>query len=125
MTAPVPLSEQIAEVEREIRQRCRVYPKLVADGRYKQETADAKLAAMRATQSTLIWLEANEGWVRTEAVRRRAAAEADAALRSHPAVAAVLAEFPDATIAAVRTLPSAGGGTHDGLADAELEEATA
>jgi len=102
---PVPLAEQIAEVEREIRQRCRVYPKWVQDGRYKQETADAKLAAMRAAQSTLTWLEQNMDWIKAEAQRRaaRASEEAElAAIKQHPAVAEILDAYPGAEIANVR-----------------------
>ena len=98
--AKIPLSEQIVEIEREIRQRARVYPKWVSEGRYKRETADAKLAAIRAAHDTLIWLETNMDWIRAEAQRRlreaRLAAEAES-LREHPAVAAVLDEFPGAT----------------------------
>lgn len=117
-TAPrVPLAAQIEEVEREIRQRARIYPKWVADGRYKQDTADAKLAAMRAVQSTLMWLErfrddihALHTRLKSEAVAGRAAERQSrldselAALRAHPAVKAVLDEFPDAVIDTVRTM---------------------
>lgn len=93
-TDRTPLAEQIAEVEREIRQRARCYPKWVEQGRYLQATADRKLAALRDVQSTLIWLEANLGWIRPEAERRRELRD----VCTEPAVAAVLAEFPDARI---------------------------
>lgn len=106
----VPLDEQIREVEREIRQRARLYPEWIAKGRYKPETAEAKLAAMRAAHDTLMWLEANIDWIKLEAARRahekRLAAEADS-LREHPAVQTVFDAFPDATISDVRNLKGA------------------
>lgn len=56
----VPLAEQIACVEREIRMRSRVYPRFVAGGRMTQHKADAELAAMRAVLVTLQAAEAQE-----------------------------------------------------------------
>lgn len=103
----IPLDEQIREVEREIRQRARLYPKWVEDGRYKQDTADAKLATMRAVHDTLMWLEQNRDWIRSEAERRllaeRLRAEADS-LRDEPAVATLLDAFPGAEITDVRNI---------------------
>lgn len=105
--ARVPLDEQIKEVEREIRHRARLYPKWIESGRYKQDTADTKLAAVRAAHDTLMWLEANLDWIKPEAARRqrekRLRNEADA-LRDHPAVDAVLGAFPDAQIDDVRPI---------------------
>lgn len=82
----VPLAEQIVEVEKEVRDRARRYPAMVAKGRLKPETADAKLAAMRAVQSTLHWLERNDGWIKAEHRRRSEAARL------------VAEHFPDAEI---------------------------
>jgi len=85
------LADQIVEVEKEIRDR----------GRLLQETADAKLAALRAVQTTLTWLDANMHWIKPEAERRRAARRLEmeaASLREHPAVAPVLEAFPDASV---------------------------
>lgn len=50
---PVPLAAQIKEVEREIAQRERVYPRWVADGRMPQTTADRQIEVMRAVLATL------------------------------------------------------------------------
>lgn len=50
---PVPLSAQIACVEREIGMRLRVYPHRVADGKMAQTKADSEIAAMRAVLETL------------------------------------------------------------------------
>ena len=106
-TQRVPLDEQIKEVEREIRHRARLYPKWVDAGRYKQDTANAKLAAMRGAHDSLMWLEANLHWIKPEAERRlhdkRLKSEADA-LRDHSAVGAVMDAFPDAEITDVRAI---------------------
>ena len=96
MTAAIPLVEQIKEVEREIRSRARLYPILVARGRLTQPVADKKLADLRAVQSTLTWLEANEHWIKPEAERRIAAARALAELESDEATRLVRQAFPDA-----------------------------
>jgi hypothetical protein len=49
----VPLGEQIAEVEREIALRKRVYPNRIATGRMTQHHADRHLAVMEAVLKTL------------------------------------------------------------------------
>jgi hypothetical protein len=62
MTTPIPLEVQIACVRREIRQRKRVYPRLVEDGRMVQATAARELATMTAVLTTLTaLLEARQG----------------------------------------------------------------
>ncbi len=50
---PIPISAQIACVERELGYRERCYPRWVQEGRMKQDKADAELAAMRAVLATL------------------------------------------------------------------------
>ena len=52
-TLPVPLGDQIAEVEREIVLRRRVYPRWIADGRLTERKADAQIATMEAVLATL------------------------------------------------------------------------
>lgn len=49
----IPLAEQVACVEREIRMRRRAYPRWVADRRLAQDKADAELRAMEAVAETL------------------------------------------------------------------------
>lgn len=49
----VSMTEQIKCVEREISMRKRVYPRLVKNGKMKQEQADFELAAMEAVLDTL------------------------------------------------------------------------
>lgn len=54
----VSLARQLEAVEREIKQRARVYPRLVADKKMTQAFADEETAAMRAVLATLRALEA-------------------------------------------------------------------
>lgn len=50
---PVPLTSQIAEVEREIKHRERVYPRWVDAGKMPKATAERQIATMRAVLATL------------------------------------------------------------------------
>jgi hypothetical protein len=50
---PVPLHQQIDEVEREIRLRCEVYPRWVMQRKLRQGEADEHLKRMRAVLATL------------------------------------------------------------------------
>jgi hypothetical protein len=59
MDKPVPLTEQIRCVGRELGLRRNVYPKFAAGGRMKQAEADREIAAMEAVLSTLKGLEGN------------------------------------------------------------------
>lgn len=92
----IPLADQIVEVEREIRNRARLYPEWIKRGRLTQPVADQKLAALRAVQSTLTWLERHEHWIKPEAERRAAAARALAELEEDEVVRHVRQAFPDA-----------------------------
>jgi hypothetical protein len=56
MTTP-DLTEQIACVQRELALRKPVYPKRVAAGKMKPQTADRETAAMQAVLDTLTALE--------------------------------------------------------------------
>jgi hypothetical protein len=49
----VPLHEQVAAAEREVRMRQRVYPGWIAKGRMKSDAADREIAAMQAIVRTL------------------------------------------------------------------------
>ena len=51
---PVPLDDQIAVVQREIRMRQRVYKRWVADGKMKSDTAKAEQDGMAAVLETLL-----------------------------------------------------------------------
>lgn len=113
----VSLAEQIEEVAREIRQRERLYPKWIADKRYKPETAAQKLNDMRAAHETLQFIERHrEGLRLMIAVLQRVEKFGSAStvgiitddeaqiLLEQPAVQAVLAAFPDAIITDVRSI---------------------
>ena len=50
---PITIEDEIAEVDREIRLRERVYPNWVSAGRLKQERADRQLELMRAVKQRL------------------------------------------------------------------------
>lgn len=54
---PIPLDEQIACVEREIKLRQRVYPRRVADRRMTQALADKQIALMEAVRDSLQWMK--------------------------------------------------------------------
>lgn len=54
---PVPLSDQIACVEREIGMRRAVYPHQAARGNTRQSTADERIRRMEAVLATLRALE--------------------------------------------------------------------
>ena len=53
MNAHVPITDQIACVERELRMRARVYPAWIAGGRMTREKADQETRAMEAVLETL------------------------------------------------------------------------
>lgn len=55
--SPIPLTEQIKCVEREISMRERVYPAWVQANRMTQRKADDEIAAMRAVLETLRGVE--------------------------------------------------------------------
>lgn len=121
----VTLADQIIEVEKTVRDRARRYPDQVSKGRLLPATADHKLAALRAVQSTLVWLEQNEAWIRP-AFEERCRAErqkaADAALldeiHQQPAVQRVLELFPGADVG----LPADPGLPKDPIADAATSD---
>lgn len=104
------IDEQIMEAEKEVRVRARRYPVMIEKGRLLQDTADAKLARMRAIVTTLHWLADNRVWIAAQAklrreteIEQREAAEADEFARDET-VAAVLAAFPGTSITDIRHL---------------------
>lgn len=71
--ARISLTGQILEVERELQQRAKVYPRLVAAQKMKQGVADLLVERMEAVLATLRWLEKNEADVRGFVEARKAA----------------------------------------------------
>lgn len=63
----VPLTDQIAEVERELALRSRVYPGLVAKKKMRQGEADEHTRRMQAVLATLRWLQKNEASIKAAA----------------------------------------------------------
>jgi len=58
VSAPqIPIADQIACVERELRQRARVYPRLVEGGRMTPNKARQETATMQAVLETLQGIE--------------------------------------------------------------------
>ena len=57
LSLDIPLSVQIACVEREIRMREQVYPRWVQAKKMSQTRADGEIAAMRAVRETLLRLQ--------------------------------------------------------------------
>ena len=55
----VPLTDQIAEVKRELALRRNVYPQFVARGKMDQSEADDHLQRMAGVLQTLEWMAAN------------------------------------------------------------------
>lgn len=122
MSEKVEIGDQIAEVEREIRQRIRRYPEAISKGQLKEETAARKLWHMQAAAASLRFLRDNAGWIRAIAEeRRRQAANIDLDLdpvepmSTQPSavaepeppnadpIDALLATFPGATVVATRS----------------------
>lgn len=56
----ISLASQIAEVDRELRQRALVYPRLVSSRAMRQSIADLQVAHLQAVRDTLVWLQENE-----------------------------------------------------------------
>ena len=63
------LSEQIAEVGREIGLRRKVYPRLVGKGQLAPADADRQLARMSAALASLRWLARNPTRIRARRPR--------------------------------------------------------
>jgi len=57
---------QIAEVDREIVMREKVYPSWIARGKMQQSEADYYMGRMRAVLRTLKWLQINEAKIKAK-----------------------------------------------------------
>lgn len=124
MTAPVPIEAQIAEVERELGMRARVYPGFVARGKMDQVTADVHMARMAAALASLRMIEKHKDGLRELIKYLRSAdlqpgempsAEEAQALMAHPAVQELVRHFPEAELVASHpvTLPAPEAGDPD------------
>lgn len=93
----VTIDEQIAEVAYELKQRYRVYERLIVNGKMTRRNADAHNLALWAVYDSLTWLRTNRAAV-LDAHRHIQD------LKKEPVVQAVLTEFPDASIDQVRNI---------------------
>lgn len=120
MTAPIPIADQIAEVERELGYRDRVYPGWVLSGRMTQDRASFHVARLRAAAATLRAIQANADGLRAliSYLNRARAGAATVAWNDHmpsaaetavlldtPGVRAVLEAFPGAAIVGITSTP--------------------
>lgn len=131
----VPLAAQIAEVERELRARAHVYPRLIDKGRLKLETAHAHNAALQAALATLKTLAEHADGLRLliAYLKRQARLRADDVnqdpgwddpspaevelMLQQPVVQAVLQAFPGAVLTSIAPVayppPTPEGHTED------------
>lgn len=69
MTQKFSLAQQIEEIDRELKKRATVYPRLVAKGDLRQSEADYLVARMQAVKATLEMFAAHEAVIRELAAR--------------------------------------------------------
>ncbi|MBN8987446.1 MAG: hypothetical protein J0H42_04320 [Rhizobiales bacterium] len=70
------LQAQIEEIDRELEQRARVYPRLTAKGELRKSVGDYQIQRLEAVRATLVWLQQNETRIKeTLGIERPAAAE--------------------------------------------------
>lgn len=60
------LVQQIEEIDRELEQRARVYPRLVSVGKMRQSIADYQVDRLKAARATLMWLLSNEEMLKSK-----------------------------------------------------------
>lgn len=60
----VSLRQQIEEIDRELEQRAKVYPRLVASGKLRQSMADYQVARLVAARASLAWLAQHEATIK-------------------------------------------------------------
>ena len=111
---PIPIADQMAKLERLLDERVVHYRRGVTKGRLAIDVAAFKHHECESIRRSFRFLVDNHEWIRAEALRRNAERRAIEAAESDPAVAATLAAFPDAEIAAVRTAPRLPAGSPQG-----------
>ncbi|WP_375590178.1 hypothetical protein ABWH89_04935 [Hoeflea alexandrii] len=70
----VSLIGQIAEVDREIALRERVYPDQIRKGKMRQAEAELLMSRIHAVRASLVFLKENEADIRTMVANRKAVA---------------------------------------------------
>lgn len=74
MAGKISIIGQIAEIDREIQMRERVYPEQVRTGNMKPEAADMLMDRIRAVRATLVFCKDNEEDIRAFVAARKAGA---------------------------------------------------
>lgn len=99
----IAIKDQREEVEREIRQRERLYPKWIETGRIREATATEKIATLKAAADSLRFIERHASGLRglchfllASGDTPVPSADEAAALRAHPGVSALLEAWPEA-----------------------------
>lgn len=135
MTSTV--AEQADECGREVRQRERVYPRLIDNGRLKPDTADRKIATMRDAERTLRFLAQHAAGLRALCHFLLATAPGSppeptlderAALLAHPGVSALLEQWPEAEVRVLGATPdldATGGAQRELFDDPEQSDSEA
>lgn len=74
MAGKISIIGQIAEIDREIQMRERVYPEQVRTNKMKPEAADMLMDRIRAIRATLVFCKDNEADIRAFVAARKAGA---------------------------------------------------
>ncbi len=127
----VPIAAQVAEVERELRARAHVYPRLIDKGRLKVETAALHNRDLQAALATLRTVEAYADGLR-ELIRylrgaglapgEQPSAEERQYLLDHPAVRALVEAFPGAVLTGIAPVVYPGVSTPQGDDETQPEQ---
>lgn len=102
--APMPLAEQLAKLERILKERVRFYKLGVSKERLSSEVGATKHRECQDIYRSFRRYVVNADWIDPEIERRRAHAEALAEAERDPLVAELREHFPGATLE-LRELP--------------------
>lgn len=88
------LHDQIAEIDRELAMRARVYPRLVSQGKLDHDKSLRAIATLQATRDVLAWLARHGPGVKH-------LAQSIIAAENAPEVQAILDTWPGAVVSSV------------------------
>ncbi len=60
----ISLTAQLAEIDRELAERERVYDRMVKTGKLRQSRADFQMVRMQGVRATLVWFLKNEPFIK-------------------------------------------------------------
>jgi hypothetical protein len=78
MAAKISIVGQIAEIDREMAMRQRVYPNQVREGKMRQSEAELLIERLQAVRATLIFCKENEADIREFIAAKKAGKAGDA-----------------------------------------------